>query len=263
MLAADDLDVELDDVRLLVRRTEGWPAGMRLAALFLRDPARSPGSFAGDDQAVTDYLVGEVLSSQPPEVQRFLLRTSVAERVSSGLAEALTDEPRAQHPLARLERSNAFVVGLGPGREWFRYHALLREVLQHRLRVEDPGAPADVHRRAAVWFAAHERPLDAMRHAADAEDWLLLGELFVTHALPLIVSADRAAVDRVLARIPRERLADGPALALCAAARMMHAGRFEEMGPYLELARSSVGVLRANPGRGRAHQHGRSTTGEH
>lgn len=241
MLAADKLDVELDDVQLLVRRTEGWPAGMRLAALFLgrRDQDRSPASFAGDDQAVTDYLVGEVLSSQPPEVQRFLLQTSVAERVSSGLAEALTGEPRAQHHLESLERSNAFVVGLGPGREWFRYHALLREVLQHRLRVDDPAAPADLHRRAAVWFAAHARPLDAMRHAADAEDWSLLGDLFVTHALALTVSADRAAVDRVLARIPRERLADSPALALCAAARLMHAGRFEEMARHLELAAAS------------------------
>ena len=244
MLGADDLDVNLDDVQLLVRRTEGWPAGMRLAALFLgrRDPARTPGSFAGDDQAVTDYLVGEVLSSQPPEVQRFLLRTSVAERVSSGLAEALTDEPRAQHHLERLEHSNAFVVGLGPGREWFRYHALLREVLQHRLRVEDPGAPADLHRRAAQWFADHGRPLEALRHAADAGDWLLLGDLFVTHALTLIVSADRAAVDRMLARIPRERLADSPALALCAAARMMHLGRFEEMKPHLELAGQGAGT---------------------
>ncbi len=242
MLAADELDVELDDVQLLVRRTEGWPAGMRLAALFLgrRDQDRSPASFAGDDQAVTDYLVGEVLSSQPPEVQRFLLQTSVAERVSSGLAEALTGEPRAQHHLESLERSNAFVVGLGPGREWFRYHALLREVLQHRLRVDDPAAPADLHRRAAVWFAAHARPLDAMRHAADAEDWSLLGDLFVTHALALTVSADRAAVDRVLARIPRERLADSPALALCAAARLMHAGRFEEMAPHLELAAALI-----------------------
>ena len=176
---------------------------MRLAALFLeRDPTRDAASFAGDDQAVTDYLVGEVLASQPADMQRFLLRTSVAERLSSGLAEALTDASHGQQRLEALESSNAFVVGLGPGREWFRYHALLREVLRHRLGVEDPGALPDLHRRAAHWFAGNGRPIEAMRHAADAEDWPLLGRIFVTTRAALVVSADRTAVERVLTASP-------------------------------------------------------------
>ena len=212
---------------------------MRLAALFLRrgDPGQGAASFAGDDQAVSDYLVEEVLASQTPEMRQFLLRTSVVEQLSSGLAETLADEPRSQHHLEALERSNSFVVGLGPGRTWFRYHALLREVLQHRLRVDEPDLLPDLHRRAALWFARNDRPIDAMRHAADAEDWALLGRLFVTGAVALLVSADRTAIERVLARVPAERLDDGADLQLCAAARLFFADRYDDMQEHLVRAR--------------------------
>ena len=252
MLAADDVSVTPDDVELLVRRTEGWPAGMRLAALFLRrgDPGQGAASFAGDDQAVSDYLVGEVLASQTPEMRRFLLRTSVVERLSSGLAETLADEPRSQHHLEALERSNSFVVGLGPGRTWFRYHALLREVLQHRLRVDEPDLVPELHRRAALWFAGNDRPIEAMSHAADAEDWALTGRLFVTGAVALLVSADRSAIERVLARIPAERLDDGADLQLCAAARLFFADRYDDMEEHLVRARRQLETLGTNESKG-------------
>ncbi len=242
MFSADDLQVTPADVRLLLRRTEGWPAGMRLAALYLGrgDPSRDPEAFAGDDEVVTDYLVGEVLASHTPDVQRFLLRTSIAEWMSSGLAEALTDETHAQHHLESLVSTNSFVVGLGPGREWFQYHALLREMLRHRLSVEDPEAVPDLHRRAARWFADNDHPIEAMRHAADAEDWHLLSTVFVTRAVTLVVSADRAAVARELVRVPPERLSDGVNLAVCAAAQLFLTGRYADMEPYLVRARGEL-----------------------
>ncbi len=235
---AHEVSVTKDEVRLLVDRTEGWPAGLRLAALFLGNPesGRRASDFAGDDQTVAGYLAEEVFGSQPLDTQRFLLRTSVVARVSSQLAEELTGEPRSQHRLEDLERSNAFVFGLGPGREWFRYHALLREMLRHRLLVDSPELVPDLHRRAARWFADHGRPIEALGHAADAEDWSLLGRLLVTHALPQLVSADRAALIRVLERIPSQHLADGPELAVCAAAQLFHAARYEEMPAHLDLA---------------------------
>jgi LuxR family maltose regulon positive regulatory protein len=238
LLEEHGLRVSTDDVRLLVDRTEGWPAGMRLASLFLarRESPRSAADFAGDDQTVTSYLAEEVLDSQPPDVRRFLLYTSITDRLSSELADELTGRGGSQHYLETLESSNAFVVGLGPGRQWFRYHALLREMLLHRLTVEQPEAVPDLHRRAAGWFAENGYAIQALRHAADAGDWALVGRLVVTQAFPLLVSVDREALYQVLDRIPTTRLADGPELAMCAAARLYFLGQYQDIQPYLESA---------------------------
>ncbi|GAA4359109.1 LuxR C-terminal-related transcriptional regulator [Angustibacter luteus] len=242
LLAADGITVDVAGADLLVQRTEGWPAGLRLAALFLgrTGPQRTPADFAGDDQAVVDYLAEEVIASHPPDLQRFLLLTCISDQVSSGLAEALTEEPRSQQFLERLESTNAFVVGLGPGREWYRYHALMREMLQHRLVVDEPELVRELHRRAALWFAGNGDPLEALRHAIRAQDWPLVGNLFVNDALPLLVSVDRAALDHVIAGIPAQHLTQSSPLALCAAARLMHAGRFEAIQPYLDLAQARL-----------------------
>ncbi len=242
LLEADGVVVDPGEAQLLVDRTEGWPVGLRLAAFFLKggEPGRRPADFAGNDQAVTDYLLEEVFASQPPEFRRFLLRTSVADRLSGGLAQVLTDEPRGQRFLETLERSNAFVVGLGSDRQWYRYHPLLREMLRHQLTVDEPEILPDLHRRAALWFAANDRPIEALRHTVEAADWPLLGRLFVTRAAPLMVSAERSAVAALLARIPADRLADGPELAVCAAALRMHAGRFRDMQPHLDRAQEQL-----------------------
>ena len=246
---AHGVSVTMEEAHLLVDRTEGWPAGLRLAALFLGNEGagRRASEFAGDDQTVASYLAEEVFDSQPADMQRFLLRTSVVARVSSQLAEELTGEPHSQQHLEELERSNAFVFGLGPGREWFRYHALLREMLRHRLLVDSPELLPDLHRRAARWYADHGRPIEALGHAADAEDWALLGRLVVTHSLQLLVSVDRAALIHALGRIPAQRLADGPELAICAAAQVFYAGRYEEMQAHLDLARAHLDAGSPDP----------------
>jgi LuxR family maltose regulon positive regulatory protein len=242
LLAADGVVVDADGAELLVQRTEGWPVGLRLAAFFLNGegPDRTPADFAGDDRAVTDYFAEEVFASHPPELRRFLLRTSVAERLSGGLAQVLTDDPRGQSFLEELERSNAFVIGLGSDRQWYRYHPLLREMLHHQLTVDEPQIVPDLQRRAALWFAANGQPIEALRHAADAADWQLLGRLFVTRAAPLMVSAERAAIVASLARIPADRLADGAELAVSAAALRMNAGRLEDMQPHLDHAQAQL-----------------------
>ena len=238
LMAADGVVVAPEDAALLVERTEGWPVGLRLAALFLGrpGPARSAGDFAGDDQAVVEYLAEEVLTRQSPRMRRFLTRTSIAERVNCELAEVLTDEPLSQHHLEVLESSNTFVVGLGPGREWYRYHGLLQDMLRHRLLVEEPGVVPELHQRAAQWYADNDLPLEALRHAAAAGNWTLFGRLFVTQALPLSVSVDRAALDQVLATVPIHRVATGPELELAAATRLMFAGRIGEMANHLTRA---------------------------
>lgn len=242
LLATDGVIVDAEHVRLLVGRTEGWAAGLRLAALFLRRPdlERSPEDFAGDDRAVTDYLAEEVLASQPPELRQFLVRTSIAERLTAGLADVLTGGFRGQQHLEALERSNSFVVGLGSDRLWYRYHPLLREMLRHQLAVDEPEEVPRLHRRAAHWFAMNGYPVLALGHAADAEDWPLLGRLFVSYAAPLLLSTDRAALDAVLARIPAPLLATSSELCLCAAARMLYANRFRDIQPHLELAEARL-----------------------
>lgn len=242
LFAAGGVPIEPDEARLLVERTEGWAAGLQLATYFLKrgGPDRTAADFAGNDQAVSDYLVEEVLTNQPPELQQFLLRTSVTERLTGGLAQALTDDPRGQRFLELLERSNAFVVGLSPDRHWYRYHPMLREMLRHQLTLVEPEIVPDLERRAALWFAANGQPIEALRHSADAADWALLGRLFVTKAAPLMVSSERSAVAAQLARIPAGRLTEAPALAVAAAALCMHAGRFQEMRPHLDRARAQL-----------------------
>jgi len=249
LLAAHAMPVAAADASSLVARTEGWPAGLRLAALFLRRPGagHSVQDFAGADRAVAMYLGEEVLASLPAEDQEFLLRTSVVERVSAELAAVLTAQEHCQRRLEDLEESNAFVIGLGAHRDWFRYHALLREMLQHRLRVVAPELVPELHSRAARWYAAHGQSLEALRHAADAEDWPLVGELFVTHAAPLLVSAERNLLGQVLARIPTDHPPTSADLAMCAAARLYLAERYGDMRPCLELASDLLAA--APPGR--------------
>ena len=253
LLAEDGVDLGSEQAALLVDRTEGWPAGLRLAGLFLsRDRQRTAAEFGGDDRAVTDYLLEEVLASQPRDIRDFLMRTSVVDRVSAELAGALTGQPHGQRFLELLEQSNAFCVGLGSDRQWFRYHPLLREMLLHQLSVAEPAVAPDLHRRAARWFADEGRPVEALRHASLAGDWQMFGQLFADQAAPLSVSADRMALGRVLSEVPAQRYGESAELALCAAGLLFHQHRIPEMQSYLDLvvtlvsdedAESSVGAL--------------------
>ncbi len=235
LMARDGVVLGAADAALLRQRTEGWPAGLRLAALFLArtGPGHQVADFGGTEQSVAEYLAEEVLSPHSADLRRFLLRTSVVERVSASLAEELTGQSGGQRVLESLTAANTFVVGLDAERTWYRYHALLRQMLLHRLRVEAPEEVADLHRRAAGWLSEHGQPLAALHHAADADDWDLLGRLLVTRALPLAVSVERSGLDSVLARIPRHRLAGSPELALAGATRALLANRLAEVQPHL------------------------------
>jgi len=249
--------VESDDVARLVERTEGWAAGLRLASMFLsrHDSPGPADEFAGDERAVAEYLLGEVFASQPTDMRAFLLRTSVTDRICADLADVLTDDSTdrdrvhgqghgqgpghgdGQHRLEALERANTFITSVGPHRQWYRYHPLLREALEHQLLVENPELHRTLHRRAAVWLTAHGAPVAGLRHAAAAQDWLLLGELFVTTAGPRILSAERGPINETLALIPDSELARTVALQACAAARLEYAGRYRDIAPILGRAR--------------------------
>ncbi len=141
LLAASGITLSEAGVALLHQRTEGWAAGLRLAALSLAghpDPERFVAEFSGSDRTVAEYLVAEMLERQPGEVQDLLLRTSVLDRVNGELADVLTGRAGSERILLDLEDANAFVVSLDPGRTWFRYHRLFGDLL----RLELPGAVA-------------------------------------------------------------------------------------------------------------------------
>src|SRR5207302_1598759 len=175
-------EVELSDsaLALLVQRTEGWAAGLRLAALSLAghpDPERFAAEFSGCERTVAEYLLAEVLERQGEEVRRLLLRTCLVERVSGELADTLTGGSGGDRILQDLEAANAFVVALDSARSWFRYHRLFAGLLQLELRRTAPGEVTGLHAAAAGWFAGHGFAVEAVRHAQAARDWGLAARL--------------------------------------------------------------------------------------
>jgi LuxR family maltose regulon positive regulatory protein len=228
-----------DDLEALLRRTEGWAAGLRLAALTLRDhplPGRFVDELAGDDRAIAGYLLEEVLAVQPPELRAFLLRTSVADRLSGELADALTGNADGAEVLARLEREHVFTSATGPRRSWYRYHSLFAELLRAQLRHEHHGELAGLHRRAAAWHAANGLPVEAVGHALAGGDLDQAAGLLAGSWLPLLAGGQAAALRELLARLPAERVRSTPELAAVAALSRLALGELEEADAWLGLA---------------------------
>ncbi len=239
LLAGLGVDLPDGELEALWKRTEGWVAGLRLAALSLRghpDPGRFVAEFAGDDRAVAGYLVEEVLARQPAEVQAFLLRTCVAERLSGGLADALTGRDDGDRLLARLERDHAFTVGLGPGRSWYRYHPLFAELLRAELRHARPDEVTELHRRAASWHAANGLVAEAVRHALAGGDIDGAAGLLAAHWFPMLVDGRQAALQELLGRLPVERVRKDPELRAVAAVVRLALGELEQADAWLEPA---------------------------
>jgi LuxR family maltose regulon positive regulatory protein len=158
-------------VTALAARTEGWAAGLALAALSLRgqpDAAGFVAAFTGSHRYVLDFLAEEVLERQAEQVRDFLLETSVLERLSGPLCDAVTGHPGGQQLLEQVERAGLFLVPLDEVRGWWRYHHLFADLLRARLQQEQPGLTAQLHRNAASWYAEHDLADDAIRHAVAA-----------------------------------------------------------------------------------------------
>jgi LuxR family transcriptional regulator, maltose regulon positive regulatory protein len=238
---------------VLYERTEGWAAGLRLAALALaghEDPERFAAEFSGSERTVAEYLLAEVLERQSEEVRQLLLRTCLVERVSGELADALTGRPSGERLLQELEEANAFVVALDAGRSWFRYHRLFAGLLQRELRRTEPGEVTALHRVAAGWYAEHGYPVEAIRHAQGAQDWGLAARLLADHWPGLQLGGQAAAVHELLAGFPAEARAADAELTALAAADQLAQGSLEEAKRYLTLAAlGSVSVPAGRRGR--------------
>ncbi len=228
----------------LLRRTEGWMAGLRLAAMSIRSQVQESGritDIAGDEPLVTDYLWDEVLGRQPLETRLFMLRTSVTEEMSGDLADALTGGPGGARTLERLSRENSFVEALGNDRAAYRYHPLLRDVLVAERNREIPHEVPVLLRRAARWHAAHDRVTDALRSAAEAGDWDYAAHMLAEAGTAALVRSGATALERVLALFPAERCADDAAVAAALAAARLWNGDPDGAAHHLESAQRALG----------------------
>jgi LuxR family maltose regulon positive regulatory protein len=233
--------VELPEsaLALLHARTEGWAAGLRLAALSLAghpDPERFAAEFSGSERTVAEYLLAEVLERQGEEVRRLLLRTSVLERVSGPLADLLTGGSGGERILQDLEEAGAFVVSLDGRRSWFRYHQLFADLLQLELRHAEPGEVPALHATAAGWYAGNGYPAEAVRHAQAAQDWSLAAGLLSDYWVDLDLGGQAATARELLTAFPAGVAAADAELAALMAAAELARGSLEEAGRQLALA---------------------------
>ena len=240
--------VDLPEVALLVERTEGWAAGLRLAALSLAghpDPGRFAAEFSGSERTVAEYLLAEVLDRQPEPVRRLLLRTSILERVNGELASLLTGDEGGERVLQDLEAAGAFVVSLDTSRSWFRYHQMFAGLLQLELRRAEPDQVAGLHRAAAGWLAGHGYPVEAVRHAQAARDWDLAARLLSDTWLSVMLDGQQDTARELLAGFPAGVTAGDPELIALAAADELNRGSFEEAERHLARATSELGSVPA------------------
>ena len=211
------LALTAQDVAALEGRTEGWIAALQLAALSMQgrdDVAGFIAGFAGDDRYIVDYLAEEVLQRQPEHVRDFLLQTSILDRLSGPLCDAVTGQDGGKAMLEALERGNLFLVPLDDRRRWYRYHHLFADVLQAHLLDEQPDDVPDLHRRASAWYEQNGERSEAIRHALAAEDFERAADL-VELAIPAMRrSRQEATLRGWLEALPDELVRVRPVLSV-------------------------------------------------
>jgi LuxR family transcriptional regulator, maltose regulon positive regulatory protein len=214
------LQLATEDVERLAERTEGWPAGLVLAGLSVRGRKDATGfvaSFHGDNRHVADYLAAEVLARQPEAIRTFLLRTSILERLSGPLCDAVLETEGSAGVLAKLERANLFLNPMDDHRQWYRHHHLFAELLRLELRYRDPALVPALHRRAAAWHREAGNFEDAIGHATAAEDYTEAAALIARNWLVYWRRGRLATVARWLDGLPDGSITAAPPVAYIAA----------------------------------------------
>ena len=253
LLDASGIALPEAGVALLHQRTEGWAAGLRLAALSLGghpDPERFVAEFSGSDRTVAEYLIAEMLNRQRPDVQDLLQRTCLLDRVNGELADLLTGHPGSEQILLDLEDANAFVVSLDPERTWFRYHHLFADLLRLELRRTLPAEVPALHRRAAGWFIQHGQVAEAIRHTQAAGDWPGAARLLADLSFSLTLDGQTQTMQALVRAFPPG--ADHPDLALVRAGGDLVQGRLDEAAAHLAVAETHAETT--PPGRRRRLQ---------
>lgn len=226
------LRLSTQEIAALESQTEGWIAGLQLAALSMQgheDVAGFIRSFAGDHRYIVDYLVEEVLQRQPERVRDFLLQTAILDRLSGPLCSAVTGQNDSKLLLEALERGNFFVVPLDNKRHWYRYHHLFADVLHAHLLAEQPEQIPVLHQRASAWFAGNDLPAEAIRHALAAADYARAADLVELAAPAMRQSRQEATLLGWLQALPDELLHDRPVLSVVYAGTLLYGGQIEDV----------------------------------
>jgi LuxR family maltose regulon positive regulatory protein len=243
LLDASGITLSEAGAALLHQRTEGWAAGLRLAAISLAghpDPERFVAEFSGSDRTVAEYLLAEMLDRQSPDVQDLLLRTSLLDRVNGELADLLTGRPGSDGILLDLADANAFVESLDPERAWFRYHHLFADFLRLELRRQLPEQVPVLHRRAAGWFTVQGQVAEAVRHTQAAGDWADAARLLADDSFSLTLDGQAQTIQALVRAFPQG--ADYPELALVRAMGDVAQGRLDEAAAHLAVAEAYAGT---------------------
>jgi len=244
LLAAAGITLSEDGLSLLHSRTEGWVAGLRLAALSIaahRDPERFVAEFSGSERTVAEYLIAEVLDSLSPDIRKLLLRTSILDRVNGGLGDLLTGDSGTERHLSALAETGGFVIPLDARGEWFRFHHLFADLLAAELRHSEAEAVPGLHLAAARWHADHGDILEAVGHALAAGDPDLVASLLVEHYFSLMLDG-RQATARALVDSAARRWAS-PELAVVLAADELIDGSLDQAAAQLALAARHAGEV--------------------
>jgi LuxR family maltose regulon positive regulatory protein len=225
------------EIAALERRTEGWIAGLQLAAFSLRghdNPAGFVKAFTGSNRFVLDYLVEEVYKRQPVELQDFLLKTSILDRLSGPLCNAITGIDNSQEILENLEQVNLFIISLDQSRTWYRYHRLFAELLHHRLRGTVKLDEVDLNNRASQWFEANNFIGEAIDYAIAASNWDRAGSLVSNFTTEMLKRGEIATLIRWFDKFPQEVLLGNPRLCFNYCWPLLLSGQFEKAAPLLD-----------------------------
>jgi LuxR family maltose regulon positive regulatory protein len=246
------LNLAAADVATLEDRTEGWIAGLQLAALSMQGHQDVPNfirAFAGDHRYIVDYLVEEVLQRLPDGVRNFLLQTAILDRLHGPLCDAVTDQEGGSARLEALHRGNFFVVPLDDRRQWYRYHHLFADVLSAYLKTEQPDLLVPLHKRASAWYEQHGSAADAIRHALAAEDFARAADL-VELAMPAMRrSRQEAALLGWLKALPHGLIAFRPVLSAGYAGALLSSGELEGVENLLLSAERWLETMADRPAR--------------
>ncbi len=242
------IDVSLDDVAALQQHTEGWITGLQLAALSLQRGGSLQSMIqpiAGSNRYILDYFMEEVFRLQPPEIQDFLLKTSLLSRFNAALCDAVVERKNSREVLFHLERANLFLTPLDEAQQWYRYHHLFADLLRHRLESEVEGRPAinALHRKASQWYAANGLPADALHHALEGADWGAATDLLLDLSSGMMRRGEFITLLRWFQRFPVEVIHDNPRLCHEYVWPLILTEQFEIAESFIALAEQGVPAI--------------------
>jgi LuxR family maltose regulon positive regulatory protein len=239
------LELSAEDTAELEGRTEGWIAGLQMAALAMRDHADVSGfiaAFTGSNRHVVDYLAEEVLARQPEELRTFLLKTSVLDRMCAPLCNAVTGHADGQTTLERLEHANLFVIPLDDERHWYRYHHLFADVLSQRLQQTQARLVPELHKRACGWFERQGLVGEAINHALAAQDWERAVRLIESNGVTIVLGRQIQTMLGWIDRVPEELARERPALCTIRALALVLRNRPDDAEASLREAERYLGA---------------------